>query len=192
MLHEKLSAYMDNETSAQEDRLVEQLTNDKELIQKWQNYHLIKDVMQKENIKLLSDDFALKMEAIIDMQEFDLATENSEKIETVKISALTKLIAKSKDFMAKFGQGMFTQGLITASVCLVAVLSFQHFTKEDSPTIAKYSATQTLPFNQNIAPVSLKLNNNIEINNSEKIEQAQQRLEMMLKNYEFTRRINNN
>jgi len=46
--HEKLSAFIDGETSVSNQELIAEIENDSEMRAKWQSYHIIRDGLRGE------------------------------------------------------------------------------------------------------------------------------------------------
>ncbi len=168
---ETLSAYMDGQKVDAD--FVETLANSPELKQKWASYHVIRSVMQGEEV-VLGQDFSAKMEALLENETF-------EPQESKPKGLLLKLKRWSTPLM---------QAGIAASVCLVAVLG-ANLVNNSEDVVQNDPVLQTLPFSNAVESVSYNAPAN-DLVSSEKLEQQQRRIEALLQNHELQRRTNPN
>ena len=167
---ETLSAYMDGQANGIEFAYT--LTNSPELKAKWASYHMIRNVMQGEEV-LLNADFSTKMETLLE----------NETIESIQ--------EKPRGLMVKLKRWVtpIMQAGIAASVCLVALVGVNIM--NSSEDVAQTEPTlQTIPFSNAVQAVSYNAPSK-DLVTPEKLEQQQHRLDSLLQNYEIQRRTQN-
>ncbi len=167
---ETLSAYMDGQANGIE--FADTLTNSPELKAKWASYHMIRNVMQGEEV-LLNADFSTKMETLLE----------NETIESIQ--------EKPRGLMVKLKRWVtpIMQAGIAASVCLVALVGVNIM--NSSEDVAQTEPTlQTIPFSNAVQAVSYNAPSK-DLVTPEKLEQQQHRLDSLLQNYEIQRRTQN-
>ena len=167
---ETLSAYMDGQANGIE--LADTLTNSPELKAKWASYHMIRNVMQGEEV-LLGADFSAKMEALLENETIESAQEKPRGL-VVKLKRWTTPIM---------------QAGIAASVCLVALVGVNMMNSSDEVAQTE-PALQTMPFSNAVQAVSYNAPSK-DLVTPEKLEQQQRRLDSLLQNYEIQRRTQN-
>ena len=167
---ETLSAYMDGQANGIEFAYT--LTNSPELKAKWASYHMIRNVMQGEEV-LLNADFSTKMETLLE----------NETIESIQ--------EKPRGLMVKLKRWVtpIMQAGIAASVCLVALVGVNIM--NSSEDVAQTEPTlKTIPFSNAVQAVSYNAPSK-DLVTPEKLEQQQHRLDSLLQNYEIQRRTQN-
>ncbi|MBN6364395.1 anti-sigma-E factor RseA [Providencia rettgeri] len=185
MQREKLSAMMDGEVLDLE--LVNAISRDSTLKQRWESYHLIRDTLRNDTNEVMHFDIASKVAA---------ALEN----EAVRINP--QVVVESQPEPATWGAFPFwgkirpwasqlTQIGVAACVSLAVIVGVQQYNQSnavDSPV--DEPMFNTIPVGSG-APVSLNISDNQLFGNEQQIQQVEQqnqRINAMLQQYEIERR----
>lgn len=185
MQREKLSAMMDGEVLDLE--LVNAISRDSTLKQRWESYHLIRDTLRNDTNEVMHFDIASKVAA---------ALEN----EAVRINP--QVVVESQPEPATWGAFPFwgkirpwasqlTQIGVAACVSLAVIVGVQQYNQSnavDSPF--DEPMFNTIPVGSG-APVSLNISDNQLFGNEQQIQQVEQqnqRINAMLQQYEIERR----
>ncbi|GAB1439528.1 anti-sigma-E factor RseA [Providencia sp.] len=185
MQREKLSAMMDGE--ALDLELVNAISRDSTLKQRWESYHLIRDTLRNDTSEVMHFDIASKVAA---------ALEN----EAVRINP--QVVVESQPEPATWGTFPFwgkirpwasqlTQIGVAACVSLAVIVGVQQYNQSDiTDSGLDEPMFNTIPVGSG-APVSLNVSDNQLFGNEQQlqqVEQQNQRINAMLQQYEIERR----
>lgn len=185
MQREKLSAMMDGEVLDLE--LVNAISRDSTLKQRWESYHLIRDTLRNDTNEVMHFDIASKVAA---------ALEN----EAVRINP--QVVVESQPEPATWGTFPFwgkirpwasqlTQIGVAACVSLAVIVGVQQYNQSDiTDSGLDEPMFNTIPVGSG-APVSLNVSDNQLFGNEQQIQQVEQqnqRINAMLQQYEIERR----
>ncbi|MGG4609924.1 anti-sigma-E factor RseA [Providencia sp. Me31A] len=185
MQREKLSAMMDGEVLDLE--LVNAISCDSTLKQRWESYHLIRDTLRNDTSEVMHFDIASKVAA---------ALEN----EAVRINP--QVVVESQPEPATWGAFPFwgkirpwasqlTQIGVAACVSLAVIVGVQQYNQSDvTDSALDEPIFNTIPVGSG-APVSLNISDNQLFGNEQQIQQVEQqnqRINAMLQQYEIERR----
>lgn len=185
MQREKLSAMMDGE--ALDLELVNAISYDSTLKQRWESYHLIRDTLRNDTGEVIHFDIASKVAA---------ALEN----EAVRINP--QVVVESQPEPATWGSFPFwgkirpwasqiTQIGVAACVSLAVIVGVQQYNQSNAvDSTVDEPMFNTIPVGSG-APVSLNISDNQLFGNEQQlqqVEQQNQRINAMLQQYEIERR----
>ncbi|MEP2650810.1 MAG: RseA family anti-sigma factor [Paraglaciecola sp.] len=121
---ENLSALVDGEelvTSSSDNHLIDDVKNDADLMQKWKNYHLIRDSLRKELPVQLDFDVADKVAAALESEPMIIASKKTWR--NIPIIGQVVPFAKQGGQMA-----------VAASVAVAMILGVQQLNQADTDT----------------------------------------------------------
>ncbi|WP_369310629.1 anti-sigma-E factor RseA [Providencia rettgeri] len=185
MQREKLSAMMDGE--ALDLELLNAISYDSTLKQRWESYHLIRDTLRNDTGEVIHFDIASKVAA---------ALEN----EAVRINP--QVVVESQPEPATWGAFPFwgkirpwasqiTQIGVAACVSLAVIVGVQQYNQSNAvDSTVDEPMFNTIPVGSG-APVSLNISDNQLFGNEQQlqqVEQQNQRINAMLQQYEIERR----
>lgn len=185
MQREKLSSMMDGE--ALDLELVNAVAYDSTLKQRWESYHLIRDTLRNDTGDVIHFDIASKVAA---------ALEN----EAVRINP--KIVVESQPEPAAWSGFPFwdkirpwgsqiTQIGVAACVSLAVIVGVQQYNQSNSlNSVIDEPVFNTIPVGSG-APVSLNISDGQLFGNEQQIQQVEQqnqRINVMLQQYELERR----
>ncbi|HBO24927.1 MULTISPECIES: anti-sigma-E factor RseA [unclassified Providencia] len=185
MQREKLSAMMDGE--ALDLELINAITCDSTLKQRWESYHLIRDTLRNDTSDVIHLDIASKVAAALES-------------EAVRINP--QVVVESQPEPATWGSFPFwnkirpwasqiTQIGVAACVSLAVIVGVQQYNQSNSvDSVIDEPVFNTIPVGSG-APVSLNISDSQLFGNEQQIQQVEQqnqRINAMLQQYELERR----
>lgn len=185
MQREKLSAMMDGE--ALDLELVNAISCDSTLKQRWESYHLIRDTLRNDTG---------------DVMHFDIASKVAAALENEAVRINPQVVVESQPEPATWGAFPFwgkirpwasqiTQIGVAACVSLAVIVGVQQYNQSNAvDSTIDEPMFNTIPVGSG-APVSLNISDNQLFGNEQQlqqVEQQNQRINAMLQQYEIERR----
>ncbi|EPL9570256.1 anti-sigma-E factor RseA [Providencia rettgeri] len=185
MQREKLSAMMDGE--ALDLELVNAISCDSTLKQRWESYHLIRDTLRNDTG---------------DVMHFDIASKVAAALENEAVRINPQVVVESQPEPATWGAFPFwgkirpwasqiTQIGVAACVSLAVIVGVQQYNQSNAvDSTVDEPMFNTIPVGSG-APVSLNISDNQLFGNEQQlqqVEQQNQRINAMLQQYEIERR----
>lgn len=185
MQREKLSAMMDGE--ALDLELVNAISCDSTLKQRWESYHLIRDTLRNDTG---------------DVMHFDIASKVAAALENEAVRINPQVVVESQPEPATWGTFPFwgkirpwasqiTQIGVAACVSLAVIVGVQQYNQSNAvDSTVDEPMFNTIPVGSG-APVSLNISDNQLFGNEQQlqqVEQQNQRINAMLQQYEIERR----
>ena len=185
MQREKLSAMMDGE--ALDLELVNAISCDSTLKQRWESYHLIRDTLRNDTG---------------DVIHFDIASNVAAALENEAVRINPQVVVESQPVPATWGAFPFwgkirpwasqiTQIGVAACVSLAVIVGVQQYNQSNAvDSTVDEPMFNTIPVGSG-APVSLNISDNQLFGNEQQlqqVEQQNQRINAMLQQYEIERR----
>ncbi|MEQ4673961.1 anti-sigma-E factor RseA [Providencia vermicola] len=185
MQREKLSAMMDGE--ALDLELVNAISCDSTLKQRWESYHLIRDTLRNDTG---------------DVIHFDIASNVAAALENEAVRINPQVVVESQPEPATWGAFPFwgkirpwasqiTQIGVAACVSLAVIVGVQQYNQSNAvDSTVDEPMFNTIPVGSG-APVSLNISDNQLFGNEQQlqqVEQQNQRINSMLQQYEIERR----
>ncbi|MGG4664392.1 anti-sigma-E factor RseA [Providencia vermicola] len=185
MQREKLSAMMDGE--ALDLELVNAISCDSTLKQRWESYHLIRDTLRNDTG---------------DVIHFDIASNVAAALENEAVRINPQVVVESQPEPATWGAFPFwgkirpwasqiTQIGVAACVSLAVIVGVQQYNQSSAvDSTVDEPMFNTIPVGSG-APVSLNISDNQLFGNEQQlqqVEQQNQRINAMLQQYEIERR----
>ncbi|HEC8328355.1 anti-sigma-E factor RseA [Providencia vermicola] len=185
MQREKLSAMMDGE--ALDLELVNAISCDSTLKQRWESYHLIRDTLRNDTG---------------DVIHFDIASNVAAALENEAVRINPQVVVESQPEPATWGAFPFwgkirpwasqiTQIGVAACVSLAVIVGVQQYNQSNAvDSTVDEPMFNTIPVGSG-APVSLNISDNQLFGNEQQlqqVEQQNQRINAMLQQYEIERR----
>jgi len=184
---EHVSAFMDGELV--DNALLQELTDDPVMQEKWRNYHLIGDVMRGD----VSEQLSAENWNIADSIKVALESEPSHGQFTSVITLEEQPQPhKAKRYLPRW-LPQFGQVAIAACVSFVVVLGIQQY--NGSGDVGRTAAQQlpvlqTVPLAGSAEPVSLTRDSVERHSQSSKIQEQRREVNAMLQDYELQLRLN--
>ncbi|HDN2511967.1 MULTISPECIES: anti-sigma-E factor RseA [Providencia] len=185
MQREKLSAMMDGE--ALDLELVNAISCDSTLKQRWESYHLIRDTLRNDTGNVI---------------HFDIASNVAAALENEAVRINPQVVVESQPEPATWGAFPFwgkirpwasqiTQIGVAACVSLAVIVGVQQYNQSNAvDSTVDEPMFNTIPVGSG-APVSLNISDNQLFGNEQQlqqVEQQNQRINAMLQQYEIERR----
>ncbi|WP_275075171.1 anti-sigma-E factor RseA [Providencia rettgeri] len=185
MQREKLSAMMDGE--ALDLELVNAISCDSTLKQRWESYHLIRDTLRNDTG---------------DVMHFDIASKVAAALENEAVRINPQVVVESQPEPTTWGTFPFwgkirpwasqiTQIGVAACVSLAVIVGVQQYNQSNAvDSTVDEPMFNTIPVGSG-APVSLNISDNQLFGNEQQlqqVEQQNQRINAMLQQYEIERR----
>ncbi|RKF18601.1 hypothetical protein DBZ36_09350 [Alginatibacterium sediminis] len=183
---EQLSALIDGQND--EVRFIDEVAKDEELSQRWQNYHLIGDVMRGECAKHVDLDLSSKIAMAIEDEPCIVAPRSQEHSAEPQvgfaIAAFAGLHQRYKKVFSYAGQYA-----IAASVAVAAIVGVQHYSQVQPNTLGE-PVLHTIPIGGGVSPVSLTTPLNTQEPSQQELLEQNQRINAYLQDHRLHQRIN--
>ena len=187
MQKEQLSALMDGESL--DSDLLDELTQDKALQQKWESYHLIRDTLRGDTGDVMHFDIASRVMAAL---EDDPARQ---AVPLIPESQPAPHLWQKMPFLNKVRPwaSQLTQIGVAACVSLAVIVGVQHYNtaSEANPAQPETPVFNTLPMMGKASPVSLGVPSDAtaDTGQQQQVQEQRRRINAMLQDYELQRRL---
>ncbi|ACS86567.1 anti-sigma-E factor RseA [Musicola paradisiaca] len=188
MQKEKLSALMDGE--AIDNELLKSLSQDQELQQCWQSYHLVRDTLRGEVCEsLLNVDVASRVAAALEQEPVRIAPQRVQDAQphpdTWQKMPFWRRVRPLVSHLTQIG--------VAACVSLAVIVGVQHYQQNNAATdnTADAPVISTLPVMGSASPVSLSVpsENGVAHSGQRQMQAQHERINALLQDYELQRRV---
>ena len=188
MQKEKLSAFMDGEVLDKE--LMGSIARDESMKETWQRYHLVRDAMRGDVGEVIHFDIANRVALALENEPVRISPEQQQEQQPAPSQW------RQHSFLQKLRPwaSQLTQIGVAACVSLAVIVGVQQYNGNNSAEDFQVDTPvfNTQPIMGNGAPVSLNLqSDNLGQNQQTRLQERNQRLGLMLQQYELNCRIYN-
>lgn len=181
MQKSKLSAFMDGESV--DNEVINAISKDKTLQEKWSRYHLVRDILRGDTSKVIYMDIAQRVSEALQDEPLPFIKENQPRPES------WHKLSFWKNLRPWFGH--IAQAGIAAAVSIAVIIGVQSANQETNPpqpTISAFNRFDNFPINTMASPVSYETQADVQ-SSADILAYNQRKRITLLQDYELQRRI---
>ncbi|MGL4858271.1 MAG: RseA family anti-sigma factor [Enterobacteriaceae bacterium] len=184
MQKEIISSWMDGEEK--EFNISQHLSGDSALLERWSNYHLIRDILRKDTGEIIHLDIASKVCEALKKEPLPVRTVKTGESQPSPASWLRFPWKQIQPWATQV-----TQLAVAASVALAVIVGVQqHNLASSAPADSNLTPVMdTLPIGGFASPVSYGVPADTNASRVQQVQEQRKRINAMLQDYELQRRL---